>query len=300
MADARPQSEPTHNRSAPPGVIVPVLEYPDVRAAADWLCAAFGFAERLRIGSHRVQLTFGGASVVVHEAPAGAPRPVGQSVLVRVADARAHHARAAGHGATILRPPTDHAYGERQYVAEDPAGHRWTFTQSVADADPTAWGGELLPADELGSPPTTTDDASTVAIQTQILRAAYAALNRGDVAGFLRDFDADVLRTEPPGVPPAPTFRGLAAFADHAAQARATWAEGACEPQQIRTPAPGRLIVTARVRVRLKDQTTWLEGTVHDAFAFRGGKVVEFHTFLDEGKAMGWARGSDVAARDVE
>jgi uncharacterized glyoxalase superfamily protein PhnB len=45
------------NRSVPAATVIPVLTYPDVRAAVDWLCAAFGFAERLRIGEdHRSQL----------------------------------------------------------------------------------------------------------------------------------------------------------------------------------------------------------------------------------------------------
>jgi hypothetical protein len=32
-------------------------------------------------------------------------------------------------------------YGERQYTAEDLAGHRWTFTQAIADVAPEDWGG---------------------------------------------------------------------------------------------------------------------------------------------------------------
>lgn len=32
----------------------------------------------------------------------------------------------------------------RQYAATDPAGHRWSFSQSIADVDPSAWGGELV------------------------------------------------------------------------------------------------------------------------------------------------------------
>jgi uncharacterized glyoxalase superfamily protein PhnB len=31
-------------------------------------------------------------------------------------------------------------FGERQYVAQDPGGHRWTFTESVADVAPEEWG----------------------------------------------------------------------------------------------------------------------------------------------------------------
>jgi hypothetical protein len=41
------------NRSMPPGVIIPELPYYDVNQAATWLCQAFGFRERLRIGNHR-------------------------------------------------------------------------------------------------------------------------------------------------------------------------------------------------------------------------------------------------------
>jgi len=43
-------------------------------------------------------------------------------------------------GATILRAPETYPYGERQYVAGDPDGHAWTFTESVEDVDPAAWG----------------------------------------------------------------------------------------------------------------------------------------------------------------
>ncbi len=63
--------------------------------------------------------------------------------MVRVEDARAHCERARAHGARILMEPTDQVYGERQYNAEDLAGHLWTFTQTLADVDPADWGGQL-------------------------------------------------------------------------------------------------------------------------------------------------------------
>jgi uncharacterized glyoxalase superfamily protein PhnB len=52
-----------------------------------------------------------------------------------------HHERARERGARILDPPADQAYGERQYTAEDTGGHRWTFSQSIADVVPEEWGG---------------------------------------------------------------------------------------------------------------------------------------------------------------
>jgi len=128
------------NRSVPPATVIPVLPYPDVLAAADWLCSAFDFTVRLRIGEHRVQLVYGdGALVAAQGDDTGAA-----SVLVRVDDVDAHWRRAASAGARIVHPPTDYPYGERQYTAEDPAGQHWTFSQSIADVDPADWGGELV------------------------------------------------------------------------------------------------------------------------------------------------------------
>ena len=37
--------------------------------------------------------------------------------------------------------PADFPYGERQYTAEDPAGHQWTFSETLADVAPEEWGG---------------------------------------------------------------------------------------------------------------------------------------------------------------
>ena len=133
------------NRSVPAATVIPVLAYTDATEAADWLCTAFGFEVRLRIANHRVQLVLGDGAVVATDG--GRPGAgAGHSLLVRVEDADAHHDRAAAAGALIVAPPTDYPYGERQYTAEDLGGHRWTFSQSIADVDPADWGGVLVAA----------------------------------------------------------------------------------------------------------------------------------------------------------
>lgn len=129
------------NRSAPGAFVIPVLAYPKVGEAADWLCEAFGFRVRLRIGDHRAQLVHGDGAVIVVQ---GNDRPASHSVHVRVDDVDAHHDRAAAAGASIVSAPTDYPYGERQYTAEDNVGRRWTFSQSIADVDPADWGGTLV------------------------------------------------------------------------------------------------------------------------------------------------------------
>jgi len=128
------------NRSMPDATVIPVLGYDDVRAAVAWLCDVLGFTERLRIGDHRAQLVYGDGAIVV----TGRSAPASASVMVRVADAHAHHDHARQRGATITQPPTDFPYGERQYSLEDLGGHRWTFSQSLADVAPADWGGTLL------------------------------------------------------------------------------------------------------------------------------------------------------------
>jgi len=135
------------NRSIPISTVVPVLIYPDVREAVDWLGEAFGFTERVRIGEdHRSQLNCGeGGAIIVgdvrHDRRPPRPGEVTHSVMVRIDDAASHCERARSHGARILMEPTDFEYGERQYTAEDPAGHQWTFSETLADVAPEEWGG---------------------------------------------------------------------------------------------------------------------------------------------------------------
>jgi uncharacterized glyoxalase superfamily protein PhnB len=130
------------NRSVPPCTVIPVLNYPDVKAAAEWLCRAFGFRVRLRIGDHRIQMKIGEGYLVVAEG--NVPADQAHSVMVRVEDARSHCERARQHGARIVAEPTDYPYGERQYGAVDLAGHHWKFTQTIADVAPEEWGGTAV------------------------------------------------------------------------------------------------------------------------------------------------------------
>jgi uncharacterized glyoxalase superfamily protein PhnB len=137
------------NRSIPSAVIIPILIYPDVRAAVAWLNAAFGFVERVRIGeNHRSQLTFGDGALIIGDVRNDRRPPregeATHSVMVRVEDVNAHCARAKAHGATILMEPTDFEYGERQYTAADLAGHQWTFSETLKDVLPETWGGQLM------------------------------------------------------------------------------------------------------------------------------------------------------------
>ena len=139
------------NRSAPLGPVIPELAYPNVGAAVDWLVGVLGFVERVRIGpGHRAQLSFGEGSLIVADVGHGRSAPTGeessQSVMLRVDDVAALCDRVRKHGGEIVREPRDYSYGERQCTIRDPAGHRWTLTQTLHDVAPEEWGGITVDA----------------------------------------------------------------------------------------------------------------------------------------------------------
>jgi uncharacterized glyoxalase superfamily protein PhnB len=122
--------------------IIPALQYRDAAAAIDWLCSAFGFAQRMVVrdedgGIAHAELTFGNGMIMLgsrrenefgrlltepHQAGA-----VTQAVYLIVEDADAHYARAKAAGAEILVELTTQDYGGRDYTCRDPEGHVWSF-----------------------------------------------------------------------------------------------------------------------------------------------------------------------------
>jgi uncharacterized glyoxalase superfamily protein PhnB len=134
------------NRSIPPSTVIPVLVYPNVRQAVAWLSAAFGFAERTRIGeSHRAQMSIGEDGAMIVADVRGEQQPPQEGIVthvmkVRVENVEAWYERARAHGARVLEPPIDREYGERECTVEDLAGHRWQFTQTVRDVAPEEYG----------------------------------------------------------------------------------------------------------------------------------------------------------------
>ena len=137
------------NRSAPTATVTPILIYGEVEKAIDWLCGAFGFKERLRapgrdgrISHAQIAVAEGAVMLGLRGGPFQPPRrgELAQYVHVNVDDVDQHFERAKRFGARIVEPPTDMPFGERQYTAEDHEGHRWTFSQHVADVAPEEWG----------------------------------------------------------------------------------------------------------------------------------------------------------------
>lgn len=141
------------NRSAPDAAVIPVLYYTNVRAAVEWITAHLPITERLRIGDHRAQLNFADGALIIAntgghpEAPPSLLLPPGaHSIMLRVTRVDGLCERVRSGGATIVREPETHMYGERQCTFIDPWGRVWVLSETIFDSDPGEWGGELRDA----------------------------------------------------------------------------------------------------------------------------------------------------------
>ncbi len=74
----------------------------------------------------------------------------------------------------------------------------------------------------------------------------------------------------------------------HLSQARATWAEGSCEPERF-IVAGDKIVVFVSVRVRLQHNTEWIEVRLADVYTFRNGKAIQMRAFADRRQALEWA-----------
>jgi MerR family transcriptional regulator, thiopeptide resistance regulator len=138
--------------------ITPLLVYRDIAAAHDFLVTAFGFAPG-GVSSddqgHAVhgEVCVGDEMIWLHRVteahrmatPGEAARSGG--LVVFVDDVDAHYARAVAAGVHIDGAPQDQPYGQREYGASDPEGHRWWF--ATRQSAPTAPTGEALANNEM-------------------------------------------------------------------------------------------------------------------------------------------------------
>src|SRR5579884_1812074 len=127
------------NRSVPTDTMLAHMRYSDLPAAIAWLSRTFGFVEHYRYGDPvtGAQMHLGNAWFMLHEARAGSGP---QTLTIFVDDVEAHYRRSKSAGAVIVEEPHETVYGEFQYAAEDPEGHRWLFSRHVRDANPEDWG----------------------------------------------------------------------------------------------------------------------------------------------------------------
>jgi len=92
-----------------------------------------GHAE-VKIGPHTLML-----SDEFPEYGIGGPETIGGTsfqIHLHVDDADAAIKRAVDAGATLVRPPADHFYGERSGLVRDPFGHEWSIGHEIEKVTP--------------------------------------------------------------------------------------------------------------------------------------------------------------------
>src|SRR5262245_43219382 len=123
---------------------------------------------------------------------------------------------------------------------------------------------------------------------TEALKELYAALNRNDIEAAVNALDPQIAWIEPAEYTGGATVHGREAVAAHLKRARATWAEGSCEPERF-VVAGDKVVVFIHVHVRLKTETEFRDGRHAAVYTFRDGKAIEMRIFDDERDALEWA-----------
>jgi len=123
--------------------VIPILVYEDIAAAHDFLVEAFGFASG---GIHRNpegravhgEVRAGELVIWLHRvaeelklASARSLPAASSGLVVHVDDVDAHCKQARACGAQVESEPRDMPYGQREYGARDPEGHRWWFATQL-------------------------------------------------------------------------------------------------------------------------------------------------------------------------
>ncbi|MBV9885618.1 MAG: nuclear transport factor 2 family protein [Acidobacteria bacterium] len=121
-----------------------------------------------------------------------------------------------------------------------------------------------------------------------ILRAAYAAFNRGDIDDAVQSLDPNIDWSEPTEFPGGGSYHGREGAKKYLTQSRASVAEVISEPEQF-LPAGDRIVVFVYARVRPKDSSTWQEVRLADVYLFRDLTPIQMKAFADRQQALQWA-----------
>ena len=120
--------------------VTPYLIVENASAMLDFLVAAFGAVERLRVpmpggGIGHAEVEIDGAALMVSDTIPGYPT-TSTHIHLYVTDVDAIYSRAIQAGATSDAAPEDQFYGDRMARITDPHGNRWAIATHVKDIDP--------------------------------------------------------------------------------------------------------------------------------------------------------------------
>ena len=122
----------------PPGypAVIPYFVVTEARALIEFVTAAFGGTETLRVDGHGG--TIAHAEVRIGDSLIGLGEPTTPEPLTRAAtlldvdDVAATYRSALAAGAISIQPPTAQPYGDRRADVEDGGGNRWFIATRIA------------------------------------------------------------------------------------------------------------------------------------------------------------------------
>jgi len=120
--------------------VTPYLIVENAAGMLDFLAAAFGAVERLRVpmpggGIGHAEVEIDGAALMVSDTIPEYPT-TSTHIHLYVTDVDAVYSRAIQAGATSDAAPEDQFYGDRMARITDPHGNRWAIATHVKDIDP--------------------------------------------------------------------------------------------------------------------------------------------------------------------
>jgi uncharacterized protein len=121
-----------------------------------------------------------------------------------------------------------------------------------------------------------------------MLRAAYAAFNRGDIESSVSGFDPKIEWVEPAEFPGGGTYQGRDGVKRYLTQSRAGCRDVISEPVKF-ISAGDRIVVFVHARVLPKESDQWQQIDLADVYTFKDGKAVAMHAFAKREDALKWA-----------
>jgi uncharacterized glyoxalase superfamily protein PhnB len=128
--------------------VFPYLRVNGAAAAIDFYERVFGAQEKFRLSEPtgrigHAELSIGNITLMLSdeypEYGIVGPQSIGgtgSSIHLHVINADAMAARAVEAGATMIREPADHFYGERSCTVRDPFGHEWILGHEIEQVSP--------------------------------------------------------------------------------------------------------------------------------------------------------------------
>jgi ketosteroid isomerase-like protein len=120
------------------------------------------------------------------------------------------------------------------------------------------------------------------------LREAYAAFNRGDIDGAVKDLDEKIEWVEHAEFPGGGAYHGREGARRYLAQSRAGLAHVISEPERF-VSAGNRIVVFVHARIRATDAREWQDVRLADVYTVLDGKLVAMRAFANRDEALRWA-----------